>query len=648
MDDKQIVVSREKILHALYEAAELEQNLMCTYLYAAFSLKDGEGEGLNLAEAEAVARWRRTILDVAIDEMSHLVAVWNITAALGGAPRFGRTNFPIAPGYLPAGIAVKLAPFSAAVIQHFIFLERPETSSEPDGDGFAVAEAPTRTPLAPRLTPAAYDYSTIGAFYQAIESDLRALAEAIGEEAVFCGDPALQLSSAEVNLPGAQPVTDLESALAALNEIIIEGEGAPSDSNNSHFQRFLTVRAEMQQFAASNSAFAPAHPAAVNPVLRKPPQPEGRVWLENAAAVATVDLANAIYVLSLRLLAGGFALARPNPDKALYIGCAIGLMHALTAVAERAARLPAGPSNPGCNAGVSFTALREAASLPQGTSARHIYTERVDELEAVAAAMDVDDPRCARAARILAKQADRLRSAPAGVTSTVDFEPLAVTPTRPVPKAITTGAIDQTGGKDVTVMFDGRRCIHARFCVTQAPATFLADVEGPWIIPDATEAEYLTSVIRQCPSGALTYARRDGQTEPVPPANLITLRENGPYAVRANLAIDGETAGFRATLCRCGASKTKPFCDKSHNRIGFQATGEPPAKDMPKLVIRDGSLAIDPEVDGPLRVSGNLEILSGTGRRIASVKTARLCRCGGSANKPFCDNTHRRIGFRSS
>src|SRR5689334_11905645 len=60
--------SREALLGRLYEAAELEHNLMCTYLYAAFSLRSGEDEGLSKAETEAVARWRRTILDVAIDE----------------------------------------------------------------------------------------------------------------------------------------------------------------------------------------------------------------------------------------------------------------------------------------------------------------------------------------------------------------------------------------------------------------------------------------------------------------------------------------------------------------------------------------------------------------------------------------------------
>jgi hypothetical protein len=54
----QPALSRELLLHALYEAAELEHNLMCTYLYAAFSLRDGEAEGLSQVEAAAVARWR--------------------------------------------------------------------------------------------------------------------------------------------------------------------------------------------------------------------------------------------------------------------------------------------------------------------------------------------------------------------------------------------------------------------------------------------------------------------------------------------------------------------------------------------------------------------------------------------------------------
>src|SRR3984957_12823533 len=113
--------SREEILHALYEAAELEHNLMCTFLYAAFSLKDGESEGLRPEEVAAVRRWRAELIKVSVEEMGDLTAVWNITAALGGSPRFGRANFPLDPGNLPASVTVRLAPFNTATLQHFFF-----------------------------------------------------------------------------------------------------------------------------------------------------------------------------------------------------------------------------------------------------------------------------------------------------------------------------------------------------------------------------------------------------------------------------------------------------------------------------------------------------------------------------------------------
>ena len=122
------LLQREALVHALYEAAELEHNLMCTYLYAALSLRDGPSEGLSAAEAQAVRGWRQVLIGVAIEEMGHLSAVWNITSALGAAPRFGRGNFPLDPGVLPASVVVKLAPFNEHTLQHFIFLERPHDS----------------------------------------------------------------------------------------------------------------------------------------------------------------------------------------------------------------------------------------------------------------------------------------------------------------------------------------------------------------------------------------------------------------------------------------------------------------------------------------------------------------------------------------
>ena len=87
--------SREQLAHSLYEAAELEHCILCIYLYAAFSLKQGVAEGLTAQESEAVARWQRVLIDVAVEEMGHTVAVWNLTSALGLSPRIGRQNFPL-------------------------------------------------------------------------------------------------------------------------------------------------------------------------------------------------------------------------------------------------------------------------------------------------------------------------------------------------------------------------------------------------------------------------------------------------------------------------------------------------------------------------------------------------------------------------
>lgn len=643
---------------------------MCTYLYAAFSLRDGESEGLNAHEALAVTNWRRVLMRVAIEEMGHLAAVWNITSALGGAPRFGRGNFPLDPGALPAGVVVKLAPFSEASLQHFIHLERPRGSSEPEGRGFAPEYAFARGSARVRLTPMAVDYDTVGEFYATLESNLRAFVTAIGEKNAFLGDPALQLSAAEVGLSGAKPVICSKTALAAFTAIVEQGEGAPEHSSDSHYQRFLGVRDELRELLAQNPEFSPSFPAAQNPVLRPPLRREGRVWLENEEAIRTVDLANTTYALMLRLVAYAYFIARPDPEKALALDLGLGLMRAMTLLGERAARLPAGPSNPACNAGMSFTALRDAAALPPGAAARRFFVERLAEVSEAASALAVaGDPRALNAARILEDLSRRAQRGferanapkaeppkaeplPGSANHAAPTAPTVATPTQdsgapPTPSVI--DGVDHIRGKKLTLLYEGKKCIHARFCVTGAPRVFLANVKGPWIQPDGIEVERLVEIAHACPSGAIRYQRHDGASEEqAPQVNLLAVREAGPYAVRGDLDIDGKTGFFRATLCRCGASKNKPYCDGSHHEVNFAASGEPPTGKADMLDVRDGPLNIEPELDGPLHVRGNLEITSGTGRVVARVQQARLCRCGGSSNKPFCDGTHARIGFRSS
>src|SRR6185503_4510645 len=355
------LADREAVLHALYEAAELEHNLMCTYLYAAFSLSGGTEEGLAPDEAEAVGRWRQALFDVAIEEMAHFTVVWNITSALGGSPRVGRGNFPLDPGYLPASVVVKLAPFNAHTLQHFIYLERPSGSDERDSEAFAVERNSVRGSDVQRLTPMGLNYETVGNFYTALSLGLRAMVERCGEDKVFCGDPALQISLADFGFSGSKPVICEKTALAAFDSNVMQGEGAPRDMMGSHFQRFLSVREELLAFQRKRPGFSPAFPAATNPVLRRPPRPEGRVWIEDIEASAVVDLANASYSLMLRLFAYSYLCRAPSEEKALVLRLAIGMMHAIVPLAERAARLPAGPSNPDCHAGMSFTTLRDAS-----------------------------------------------------------------------------------------------------------------------------------------------------------------------------------------------------------------------------------------------------------------------------------------------
>jgi CDGSH-type Zn-finger protein/uncharacterized Fe-S cluster protein YjdI len=650
MDAPALLPTREQLIHALYEAAELEHNLMCTYLYAAFSLKD-ETEGLNANEAEAVKRWKSAIIDVAIEEMGHLAAVWNITAAVGGAPRFGRVNFPIDPGYLPAGIVVKLAPFSEEVLQHFVHLERPTGSDEPDGEGFRYERNFKRNPPRPRLTPMGFDYETVGEFYDTMQMALDVMSEKLGEKELFCGDPALQLSPAEVDLGGAKPVLCTKTAKQACLAIVTQGEGASEENPDSHFCRFRRIRDEYETLKANNPSFQPAHPAATNPVLRRPPNPEGRVWIEDEAAAAIVDVANASYQTMLRLLAYSYVVASPSAEKGLAVDLAIDLMKAMALLGESAARRPSG-SVSGCNAGVSFTALRDSGQLPRGASSRRFFIERMAELVKGANRLDQEDHRVARATGLLKALATRARkfadmtdepSAPAATSQ-------APAPPTAAPQPQLADGVEIVEGETVTIHYRGKLCIHSRYCVTGAPKVFLANVEGPWIHPDDMDAEELMAVARECPSGAIQYRRNDGgREEQPPPVNLIRTLEAGPYTFRGDLRIDGEPIGYRATLCRCGASKNKPYCDGSHHEIGFSASGEPPTGEKTAMLdVRDGAIEIAPQLDGPLMVRGNMEIIASTGRMVARMKAARLCRCGHSNTKPFCDGTHAKVGFKSA
>jgi CDGSH-type Zn-finger protein len=128
---------------------------------------------------------------------------------------------------------------------------------------------------------------------------------------------------------------------------------------------------------------------------------------------------------------------------------------------------------------------------------------------------------------------------------------------------------DDYEGKQLTLHDNRAACAHAGVCTERLPAVWRMGKE-PWIDPDAASAEEITEVVRACPSGALGLTPAP-PTEERPAAILIV--KKGPYAVSGGPKLVGAqfAAGAsteRFTLCRCGASKNKPFCDGAHWTAG--------------------------------------------------------------------------------
>jgi CDGSH-type Zn-finger protein len=132
--------------------------------------------------------------------------------------------------------------------------------------------------------------------------------------------------------------------------------------------------------------------------------------------------------------------------------------------------------------------------------------------------------------------------------------------------------IDTYRGKHITLHDNRSICAHAGRCTDGLPAAFREDKE-PFVDPDGATADKMIDIVGKCPSGALSYAinGQPGGEPPRPPVIVVT---PGPYAVMGNIAIDqAQNAGAsreRYTLCRCGSSKNKPFCDGTHWDIGFK------------------------------------------------------------------------------
>jgi hypothetical protein len=224
------ITTLESLREHLQWAVELEHATLPPYLCALYSLDPHQ----NPDAVQAVS-------GVFVEEMLHLALAANLLNAVGGQPVLDAPHMlPAHPRALPHGdrsIQLSLLPFGPEALEMFLRLEQPALpGARAEGD----------------------DYETIGQFYDAIEQGLRHLSAELGEHKVFTGDPARQLTAGPFAHTSGQvtAVTDLASALTAIEEIVEQGEGAargavwdndqdifhPDRNEVSHYYRFLELK----------------------------------------------------------------------------------------------------------------------------------------------------------------------------------------------------------------------------------------------------------------------------------------------------------------------------------------------------------------------------------------------------------------------
>ena len=317
-------------------AIELEHSTLPPYLCALYSLDPSRNP-------DAV----QVVGSVFVEEMIHLALAANLLNAVGGHPRLDTPEMlPRYPRPMPHGdrsLELSLVPFGAEALEMFLRLERP----------------------APQGAPAEGDsYETIGQFYAAVDDGLRRLCADLGEREVFRGDPARQVTAGPFHHSGGRltAVNDLASALAALEEIVEQGEGTargevwdgdqdifhPDRDEVAHYYRFQELklgrryrRGDTPQSGPTGEALA-VDLGGVYP-MRPNPRPDDHA--PGSPIRAAQEGFDSTYCAVLNLLEQAF-----NGSPGM-LGAATGKMYALKAQAQALLEMPDGA---GTTAGLTF------------------------------------------------------------------------------------------------------------------------------------------------------------------------------------------------------------------------------------------------------------------------------------------------------
>jgi len=134
---------------------------------------------------------------------------------------------------------------------------------------------------------------------------------------------------------------------------------------------------------------------------------------------------------------------------------------------------------------------------------------------------------------------------------------------------------------EITVMWKPAKCIHASFCWKELPEVFDPN-KRPWVNMEGASSERIRKQVERCPSGALTYyenkekQKDTAMKEQEEKTNEVKVQviQGGPLIIHSNVEVtesNGEIVHQIAgvAFCRCGQSRNQPYCDGTHERIGF-------------------------------------------------------------------------------
>jgi hypothetical protein len=391
-----VLDTKKRLIEALQMAARLEHEFMCQYLYAVLSLKKQPDERCNAAQLEAVRRWGSQAYKVARQEMQHLSVVNSLLVAIGGEPCFSHDSIPLQHrwymgamlaeklelGQIPCDLPFVLNAFDLNTVRRFACMEAPKLdgASPLDRDTLSLWCFQDDTGRCSCVAPTG-DVTTVDLGNDSITLDSDVVIGTVGElyRALKAGfyhlsaDPDVQLFTGakcpQTEIPSEYkitlwPITDLASAIDAIDLVLEQGEGDDSPPGFAcHCQDWMCIAREYKEILDADDNFVPYVNVVPNPKLDS----SSDSWVREAMKVE-----NAGYILICYMLTGLYGNYPYWPDGG-FPHLSPSLLHSVFApmmtmftrsMGEILVKLPLDPSNPdGYRAGPTFHIGEEADEL---------------------------------------------------------------------------------------------------------------------------------------------------------------------------------------------------------------------------------------------------------------------------------------------